>query len=53
MWAVAGYGPLFIAAFVLGIIAMLLKRIRGGFILLLASALIPFLLIITYRYVEM
>jgi len=44
MWTFFIYGPLFLAAFILSILAMAQKRIAGGIILLLATILIPSLM---------
>lgn len=53
-WAVVFWVPLFIGAMILGIISLILKRVRGGSVLLFATVLIPILLIlITDRYGDM
>ena len=44
MWTFFVYGPLFLAAFVLSIVAMAQKRVAGGVALLLATIILPSLL---------
>jgi len=44
MWSFFIYGPLFLVAFILSIVAMAQKRILGGILLLLATLIVPTIL---------
>jgi hypothetical protein len=44
MWSFFIYGPLFLVAFILSIVAMAQKRILGGILLLLATLVVPTIL---------
>ena len=44
MWSFIIYGPLFLVAFILSIVAMAQKRILGGILLLLATLVVPTIL---------
>lgn len=47
LWSFIVYAPLFFAAFVLSIVAMAQRRVLGGLLLLLATAIIPPCLLVT------